>query len=456
MSKKIHIAALAAALLLLGCGHGGKRGAAEAKAAKPVEIGWQEGDACAVAFLGYYEDYQGLRESAAYETLCRQYPQLKGLGELAVAADGEELYLIIPRDPMATVTVQAYSYGAFIGSKEAGDEPILYKSDEGAPLLVRCNESDATPNTQVTVVGEGGSLVGYSPRIDINQGCVATQQGVRDASPAKTLPQAEPTKYAMTDYNGERHTFLTVAIKNGAPMVRFERAMLEYYTSLEERARRSDDFSQWHRVTGLNGIAQQAFVGDIGQDAYPVLMVRTTDGKAHMMALPSRILDNDMRISTPMPGMDDIRGFEEGPGGGWVDENGDTNYEYRTIYALDAKGKRHEVAMFENSLPPLSAKTEGKNLYMSFKLDNRMDLLYDDNNYASGFFFDNERLVGTPDNNYAAEYDFNLTLQDGKHAKGTFRLAINHDNASEVFFTLLSGNLFGLKKGKTITLRDSM
>ena len=63
-------------------------------------------DSCriGVAFLGYYADYESFTGSSQYASLCKHYPELLQINELAVDAVGEEFYLVVPyKDVEVTV-----------------------------------------------------------------------------------------------------------------------------------------------------------------------------------------------------------------------------------------------------------------------------------------------------------------------------------------------------------------
>ena len=432
-------------------------------APRAVPISWQGDALCAVAFLGYYSDFPHFKESPAYADLCRRYPQLEGIDGFAAANTGEELYLVVPRHPQCTVEVRDYSFESFLGQRAPEDEALVYRQGNGGPFLLRGNASDALPNVQVSIASPAGTLSGYTPHLDIQTGDLAYAPQVQDMGFLGALPQGEPVSFCEPPRDGSQPSLVFAQVKNGYPMVRFAdnvEALTGIMSDVENQQAR---LSQWRRVEGMNGVAQEVFIGNIGNGTNPMLVVRMTDGTVAMMGLFYRYGDGDFRLSSRLPGLTGIKGFVEAGGGPYL-MNGDTAYEYVTIYALDRQDRRHEIMPFVNDLSNLTAKvSQDMLLSLTLRPDNRMsvNLMNTANGnalFAEGHFYDNGHLEGTPENDYAAEYDFDIMSyydpdQKWPLYKGTFRLAINHSNASQVFFTPLSGFTFGMERGRTVTLR---
>lgn len=98
------------------------------------------------------------------------------------------------------------------------------------------------------------------------------------------------------------------------------------------------------QVEGLQGTPKDFIIADIGQDFNPILCVLTDQDKVQMLSLWNTIATGDIEV-TEVP-MESIVGFKDGPGGPWKDDEGNTFYEYTTIYGIDAQGGRHEVPLY--------------------------------------------------------------------------------------------------------------
>ncbi len=119
----------------------------------------------AVAYLGYMDaEPQGYLNEWIAETnpdLVANYPFMAQIpNERAVGAVGE-VYCIVPRSPVASVTVERLEWNGT--DYTPGRE--LYNSKLGLPILVTCNGSDFTPDTLVTIT-EGERQVIWSPGFD--------------------------------------------------------------------------------------------------------------------------------------------------------------------------------------------------------------------------------------------------------------------------------------------------
>ena len=98
------------------------------------------------------------------------------------------------------------------------------------------------------------------------------------------------------------------------------------------------------QVEGLQGTPKDFIIADIGQDFNPILCVLTDQDKVQMLSLWNTIATGDIEM-TEVP-MESIVEFKDGPGGPWKDDEGNTFYEYTTIYGIDAQGGRHEVPLY--------------------------------------------------------------------------------------------------------------
>lgn len=136
---------------------------------------------CGVIYLGYVDGGSG---SYSYDRSCmeqvindsgylEEFRFLSDIPEECIVETeyGCELYCIYPYDPDAFVTVNEYVYDGeddYIG--RIGD--ILYRSEHGDPIILRCNVSDIIRDTQISIVDSRGSVLVWQPGISLRDGSV--------------------------------------------------------------------------------------------------------------------------------------------------------------------------------------------------------------------------------------------------------------------------------------------
>ncbi len=141
-----------------------------------------EGYLCAAAYLGYVsdemtgEDCAELFYNSRYSS---EFPEITDIPtENCVGVSGYELYLVIPADENATVSVNEWlltEENDFMG--ESGE--VYYRSEVGAPVLIRCNVSDIMPSVVVNITDSSGASVQWCPSISLKDGSVS-RYGVED------------------------------------------------------------------------------------------------------------------------------------------------------------------------------------------------------------------------------------------------------------------------------------
>lgn len=322
-------AAAAALILLAGCRPKGP-------GAKPVDIDWQDDDVVAVAFLGYYDSFAALEAAPSYVRLTKTFPQIVGATKVDTGL-GREVFLVIPHDPAATLSVNRDGPG--IGEDE---REVLYRSEKGDPVLIFCNFY--RENSQVVCVDNSGHAVSFTPRLDKRSGKVRLPAGgVKDVS----LPLPEPlegfTQFDYgTDFDG-RDLGIRLRLEAGRPVLTCSPAALSSIGWDE------DEFviaSGDNLFSGINGLCKGVFLGTIGQDYNPVACVLTEGGDVKICGVFYAMQNGEPTLSEPLPNFKDVIGFESGGGGAWEDEDGETMYSYQTIYALDERGGRTEIPWF--------------------------------------------------------------------------------------------------------------
>ncbi len=141
-----------------------------------------EGSMCGVVYIGFVEGEAGAEECISL--FCNSgYAEDFGLSDIPesnVVDTGyaNELYLIVPYDENATVSVNEWlltEENDYMG--ENGQ--VFYRSEYGSPVLLKCNFSDIMPNSVVNIVDSEGNTLSWSPSISLKDGSVS-RYGVED------------------------------------------------------------------------------------------------------------------------------------------------------------------------------------------------------------------------------------------------------------------------------------
>lgn len=81
---------------------------------------------------------------------------------------GTELYLVIPADKDATIEVIWYD---FVNDRDLG---TIYRSYNGAPILLKCNYSDISSDVRIRITDKTGTHEDFAPYISLKDGSVQT------------------------------------------------------------------------------------------------------------------------------------------------------------------------------------------------------------------------------------------------------------------------------------------
>ncbi|MDY3918657.1 MAG: hypothetical protein SOZ59_06600 [Candidatus Limivivens sp.] len=152
---------------------------------------------CGVIYLGFVEDrVESLAEDRDYlENLLEQsgyaedFSFLKEVDgdHIVETGKGYELYCIYPYDEYASVSVRRYVIDETNDyNGEAGE--LLYQSESGDPILLRCNVSDILCDSQIIIEDSTGSVLAWEPCLSLYDGCVA-------------VPWEPPFVYDATEYS---------------------------------------------------------------------------------------------------------------------------------------------------------------------------------------------------------------------------------------------------------------
>ena len=135
-----------------------------------------------VLFLGYVDGSAGNLENDRdyYQSVFEDQGYLEDFPFLAEIPNsnfvqteyGQELYCIIPQDDMATVSVNQWIVNEENDFKgEAGE--VLYRSETGSPILLKCNVSEIVPDVEVVIVDNKGNQLQWCPSLSGMDGSVA-------------------------------------------------------------------------------------------------------------------------------------------------------------------------------------------------------------------------------------------------------------------------------------------
>ena len=154
-----------------------------------------ENSMCGVIFLGYVDAAKGsLVENKEYlssvleENACGTYFKfIYNIPDERIieTGNGSELYCIYPLDPNVSVAVNESVFNAETLEIETG--AVLYRSDYGDPILLRCNASELVCDTQIGIVDNQGNVLSWQPGISLKDGKVS-------------LPTEAPYIFDSTNY----------------------------------------------------------------------------------------------------------------------------------------------------------------------------------------------------------------------------------------------------------------
>lgn len=127
--------------------------------------------------------------------------------------NGAELFCIIPADPNASVAVNSCELN--YETSELEFSGILYRSDYGEPILLRCNASEMFRDTEVLIVDNCGKILEWNPGISLMDGRVdVTVEGfsIYDGTIYKDMPEMQNTSENTDEISEieELDTFLEV------------------------------------------------------------------------------------------------------------------------------------------------------------------------------------------------------------------------------------------------------
>lgn len=121
-------------------------------------IPWEAGEQLGVLHLGYGESLKELRENPQYQYYLTYYPALASIQKYAAENAGTDNFLLIPRDPQATLTI----HDASDDQENPASGKIRYQG-KGEPILLRSDAEADTPDFTLILTGADGERLIYQP-----------------------------------------------------------------------------------------------------------------------------------------------------------------------------------------------------------------------------------------------------------------------------------------------------
>jgi hypothetical protein len=103
---------------------------------------------------------------------------------------GEDLYCFYPLDDKVSFSINRYIVSE--ANNYAGESgELLYHSEQGEPILLRCNVSDIIPDAQLLLIDSSGKRLRYVPQLSLRDGRVYI--------PQETVLLYDATHYARSE-----------------------------------------------------------------------------------------------------------------------------------------------------------------------------------------------------------------------------------------------------------------
>ena len=329
------------ALTATGCNRSNAQGAAATDAS---ELPWGETDIVAVAFVGYCTSFEDFRATPTYTALKKRYALPDDMP--FIDHTGDELYLVIPRDPNASVAVNDLPSERLIDPDADVYGSILYKSEEGTPFFIKCQSSGGMTNAEIIIVDNNKHELTYRPQLSTDDGSLVTP-GIVGPGEGSVLDITQPLPKSSLPRSVECPGYPIMArIAQGRVFLDVQ----ESFGAVEDRA---------YALEGITGRCIGLFAGEIGSDKLPFLCLLMDDGGVEAFCLNSICGfdpngDADFISSGRLPDLKDITGFrQEGDAIQAVDKSGGKHAlrpilqptPYRALYHY-ADGKDYKLLIY--------------------------------------------------------------------------------------------------------------
>ncbi len=423
------------ALTATGCNRSNAQGAAATDAS---ELPWGETDIVAVAFVGYYATEADFRATPAYADLCKRYALPDDVP--FIDHTGDELYLVIPRDPNASVAVNNVPAESLTDPDVDAHGPILYKSEEGTPFFIKCQSSGGMTNAEIIIVDNNKHELTYHPQLSTTDGTLVTPGAIAPGE-GSVLDITQPLLKSSLPQSVDRpDDLLRAEIRNGRPIVIVKQAV----QALNDGP---------HPIERISGRCVGLHLGII--EGTPYLFMLMDDGGVEAISYRSiegfgPLTPGNFISSGRLPDLKGITGFrQEGSALFAVDKSGSKHEihpcllpdPYRALYHY-ASGKEHQLLIYPDwKLEYIGGWPESEVFERYFgrirptKLDPKGGI----------FEFRYVMLTHTTYSGDMGESDYAKTSPSD--ATGTFRLT-TRDGGKTYDLTLLTGpDIFGITRG---------
>ena len=435
-TKPLTLLLIVASLLLASC----HRTAQGAQSDNPpaAELSWSETDIIAVAFVGYYATEADFRATPTYADLCKRYALPDNVP--FIDHTGDELYLVIPRDPNASVAVNNVPAESLTDPDVDAHGPILYKSEEGKPFFIKCQSSGGMTNAEIIIVDNNKHELTYHPQLSTTDGTLVTP-GIVGPGEGSVLDITQPQPKSSLPQSVDRpNDLLRAEIRNGRPIVIVKQAV----QALNDGP---------HPVERISGRCVGLHLGII--EGTPYLFMLMDDGGVEAISYRSiegfgPLTPGNFISSGRLPDLKGITGFrQEGSALFAVDKSGSKHEihpcllpdPYRQLFYY-ASGKEHQLLIYPDwKLEYIGGWPESEVFERYFgrirptKLDPK----------GGTFEFRYVMLTHTTYSGDMGESDYAKTSPSD--ATGTFRLT-TRDGGKTYDLTLLTGpDIFGITRG---------
>ena len=167
------------------------------QAAPTFELAWTDKEQLAVGFVTYGQEFEQVAQSCIFSQWLAQYPALGLLEDFTLNHKGDEVYLIIPRNPDDRIDIYAISCELTDEGKRVdtmGELLLSLPNTKQHPLLlVHCNQSEIIPNVLIRLTKADSSTVEYTPQCSLHESGFAEvpAEGTVKQLLIKPQPEAE-------------------------------------------------------------------------------------------------------------------------------------------------------------------------------------------------------------------------------------------------------------------------
>ncbi|MGI6718531.1 MAG: hypothetical protein ACOX4D_05245 [Bacteroidales bacterium] len=327
MCKKSKIFILTSLLLLLLSCNNNK--------ASSSFVNWDEPDMVAIAFLGYHQDTSNERFVQTYKYYQDTYKLPKDID--FVELEGDEYYLVIPRDRNTKIEVREYSFDIFCEGLDEDSGDLLKEFDDGEPFIIKCNVSDAISNVIFIIENNEGEKVTYSPTISLRDGSLVVL-GTGEVKDITRYHQSgeDYQSYKLFDYSD---LGFKVEFDKGLVQIYLNENIKEAFTTFGGQGEVKALEQSPYILKEMYSDCVDIFVGEIGQEVYPILCLLSDKGEVEILDIYDATIHNNFKNTKKIKGLQNIVSFKN-----TVMHYGFTSYN--EIFLIDANGNEYPISEY--------------------------------------------------------------------------------------------------------------